>query len=52
MVESPEGEFVRYSDYNRLVQAARDAVIDLDLDRPVSAKRDLEKALINNGEDI
>lgn len=52
MVDRPDGDFVHYSDYEKLVTAVRDAVLDLDQFRPGAAKRQLEKALTAAGEEI
>jgi hypothetical protein len=50
--QDEEGDFVHYLDYKTLVDAAREAVIDLDLKYEKSAKLHLEKALTSVGEEI
>ena len=50
--EPDEETFVHYSDYETLVDAAREAVIDLDFKYEKSAKLHLEKALTSVGEEI
>jgi hypothetical protein len=53
MCEDPEGEFVHYSDYAKLVVTLREAILDLDRwgEHP-AYKRRMEKALVDLGEDI
>jgi hypothetical protein len=49
-----DGRFVQYSDYQKLVTALRDAVLDLDHGHVHvhAAKRGMEKALVTAGEEI
>jgi hypothetical protein len=50
MVATDDGGFVHYPDYEKLVIAAQEAIRDLELDSPRSAKRNLSRTLLDLGE--